>query len=79
MRCIIRLLDAGEDPRNDGVLGPDLVRAGVAGTGHSPMPVEKYLREQLRKKRAIRASARRREGCVSCFAYSGSSTIVAHG
>ena len=49
MRCVVQLSDRGEQARDDGVLGPALVRAGVAGTGHTPIPVERYLREQLRK------------------------------
>lgn len=43
------LVDAHEDVKDDGVFGESLVRAGVAGTGHTPMPVEAYLREQRKK------------------------------
>src|SRR5437773_1345254 len=40
------LVDAGANARNDGVFGEALVRSGVAGTGHRPMPVEDYLARQ---------------------------------
>ena len=44
---LAELVDAGENARDDGVFGPALVRAGVAGTGHAPRPVEDYIRQQL--------------------------------
>jgi hypothetical protein len=47
MRSIVRLTERGAQARDDGVLGQELVRAGVAGTGHRPMPVEEYIRRQL--------------------------------
>jgi hypothetical protein len=43
------LADAGKNIRSDEVYGEALVRAGVAGTGHSAMPVEDYLKEQKKK------------------------------
>src|SRR5260221_8238063 len=49
MRCIVRLVDNGEPARDDGVLGEELVRAEVAGTGHVKIPVEEYIRQQIRK------------------------------
>lgn len=49
LRCVVQLLDDGQNPRDDDVLGQVLVRAGVAGTGHTPIPVEDYIREQLTK------------------------------
>lgn len=52
MRCISDLLIAGENPRDDGVLGIALVYAGVAGTGHKPLPPKEYIQEQLRKNRS---------------------------
>ena len=52
MDCIVRLTDDGEQVKDDGVLGEELVRTGVAGTGHTPMPVEDYLRAQLKKKKS---------------------------
>jgi hypothetical protein len=61
MQCIVRLVDAGKQAKDDGVLGKELVRAGVAGTGHSPQPVEEYIRTQLHKKpsdQSFRATAR---------------------
>ncbi len=52
MQCIALLVDRGEQAKDDGVLGEDLVRAGVAGTGHTPMPIDRYLREQRTKSRS---------------------------
>lgn len=49
MQVLVRLADADANARDDGVFGEALVRAGVAGTGHKPMPVEDYLRQQLTK------------------------------
>jgi len=49
MQCIAQLTDRGDQAKDDGVLGEALVRAGVAGTGHTPMPVEQYLRIQRTK------------------------------
>lgn len=49
MRCVVQLTDRGEQAKDDGVFGQALVRAGVAGTGHTPMPVEDYIRQQLTK------------------------------
>lgn len=42
------LVEAGDNamPRINAVYGEALVRAGVAGTGHNPMPVEDYLASQ---------------------------------
>jgi hypothetical protein len=47
MQALIRLVDGNADAKDDGVFGPALVRAGVAGTGHTPRPVEADIREQL--------------------------------
>ena len=49
MRCLVQLTDEGADARDDGVFGPALVRDGVAGTGHRPVPVDDYIRQQLKK------------------------------
>jgi hypothetical protein len=59
--CIVRLLEEGKNPKDDGVLGQALLRAAVLATGHTPIPVKKYIREQLKKTRAnqsFRTSAR---------------------
>ena len=61
IRCMADLVAAGDDAKNDGVFGEALVRAGVAGTGHTPRPVEEYLAEQRRKtlaNQSFRATAR---------------------
>lgn len=61
MACLARLVNAGANAKDDGVFGPELVRVGVAGTGHTPLPLEDYIREQLRKKpsnQSFRATAR---------------------
>ena len=61
MGCLTRLADDGANGKDDGVFGQALVRAGVAGTGHTPRPVEDYIREQLTKERgnqSFRTTAR---------------------
>jgi len=57
MGTLLRLVAQGDDAKDDGVFGEELVRAGVAGTGHTPMPVEEYLKQQ-RKKRSSNQSFR---------------------
>src|SRR5688572_10210715 len=52
MGALIRLIEHGENAKDDGVYGVALTRAGVAGTGHIPLPVEEYIREQLQKSRS---------------------------
>lgn len=49
MQVLVRLVDAGENARDDSVFGQALVRAGVAGTGHKRKPVEEYIRWQVRR------------------------------
>lgn len=49
MASLVGLVDSGKNPKDDGVFGEDLVRTGVAGTGHVSMPVDEYLEEQLKK------------------------------
>lgn len=49
MQCIVRLTDRGEQAKDDGILGEALVHARVAGTGHTPMPIQEYLRIQRTK------------------------------
>jgi hypothetical protein len=52
MQVVVRLTAAHEQAKDDGVFGEALVRAGVAGTGHRPMPVEQYLRVQRTKSKS---------------------------
>jgi len=52
MECIVRLTGRDEQAKDDGVLGEALVRAGVAGTGHTPIPVDQYIRQQLTKSKS---------------------------
>ncbi len=52
MNCIARLVDAGKQAKDDGVLGKELVRARIAGTGHTPTPVGVYIRSQLGKRKS---------------------------
>jgi hypothetical protein len=52
MQCLCRLTDHGEQAKDDGLLGEELVRAGIAGTGHTPIPIERYLREQRTKSKS---------------------------
>jgi hypothetical protein len=61
MGALATVVDSNSNARDDGVLGVALVRAGVAGTGHVPRPVDEYLREQLKKKesnQSFRTTAR---------------------
>jgi hypothetical protein len=61
MACIVRLVDAGRQAKDDGILGEEFVRAGVAGTGHRPQPIEDYIRSQRRKtpdRQSFRTTAR---------------------
>ena len=61
MQTLVRLVDGGKNAKDDGVFGQALVRAGVAGTGHRPMPVEDYIRQQRTKSpsnQSFRATAR---------------------
>ena len=46
MKCLVKIETAGENGKDDGVFGEALVRAGVAGTGHAPKPIDVYLEEQ---------------------------------
>lgn len=59
--CLVQLVDNRQEAKNDKVFGVALVRAGVAGTGHRPQPVEQYIENQLAKKpsnQSFRATAR---------------------
>ena len=61
MQCLTRLVDGGSNAKDDRVFGEALVRAGVAGTGHTPTPVEAYIRQQLTKapsRQSFRTTAR---------------------
>ena len=61
MQALVNLVDAGENAKDDGIFGPELVRAGVAGTGHLPRPIDEYIRDQLTKRpdrQSFRATAR---------------------
>ncbi len=49
MASLVSVVDGGQNAKDDGIFGEALVRAGVAGTGHVPMPVDEYLEEQLKK------------------------------
>ena len=57
IQCLVDIEDAGENGKDDGVFGEALVRVGVAGTGHTPIPIEDYLETQ-RKKTASNQSFR---------------------
>lgn len=61
LRVIEQLIASGADPKDDGVFGEALLQAGVLRTGHRPIPIPDYLREQLSKtldRQSFRASAR---------------------
>jgi hypothetical protein len=57
MRALIDCVEAGENPKNDSIFGPALVRAGVAGTGHGTIRpnIDEYLEEQFAKKPSARS------------------------
>jgi hypothetical protein len=61
MKCVAQLVDTKSNPSDDGILGEELVRAGVVGTGHSPIPIKQYLAKQAKKplsNQSFRTSAR---------------------
>lgn len=61
VRTLAELVAAGDDAKDDGVYGVALVRTGVAGTGHTPKPIDQYLREQRQKEpsnQSFRTTAR---------------------
>lgn len=61
MQTIVHLVEHGKNARDDGVLGEAFVRQGVLGAGHTPKPVDEYLREQRAKapsRQSFRVSAR---------------------
>lgn len=55
IRALARLVDGDRDARDDTVFGEALIRAGVAGTGHTPRPIDEYLSEQRQKPRNERS------------------------
>lgn len=60
LQVLIDLTEHGQNPKDDGVFGEALIRKGVLGTGHTPVPIEKYLAEQKAKKRTSDQSFRTR-------------------
>jgi len=52
MRTLVQLVNRRQQAKDDGIFGQALVRSGVAGTGHTPMPVEEYIRQQLTKEKS---------------------------
>ena len=61
IRAMVGLVDADGNAKDDGVFGEELVRSGVAGTGHRPVSFESYLSEQRKKppsNQSFRAVAR---------------------
>lgn len=49
VRVAAELLDSGQNVRDDDIFGEALVRAGVAGRGRPPLPVNEYLAKQRLK------------------------------
>lgn len=61
MRALARLVDEGHNAKDDGFFGEELLRTGVAGTGHRPAPVDQYIRQQRAKRpsyQSFRTTAR---------------------
>ncbi len=46
LKVMLDLLDAGKNPKDDGILGEALIRKAVLGTAHSEIPIEEYLAQQ---------------------------------
>ena len=46
LRVVDDLSRAGQNARDDGVYGETLIRRGILGTGHKPIPVNQYLAQQ---------------------------------
>jgi hypothetical protein len=61
------LLESNVNPRDDGVYGEALVRAGVAGTGHRPRPVEEYLKIMRTKTPSNQSHRTRARGLRELF------------
>ncbi|NQV12903.1 MAG: hypothetical protein HQ530_01225 [Parcubacteria group bacterium] len=49
MESLISIVNQGGNAKDDGIFGQALVRTGVVGTGHIPMPIDEYIRQQLEK------------------------------
>ena len=60
VQVIQELLDAGENPKDDGILGEALIRRKILGTGHKPIPIEDYLAQQKAIKKKSDQSYRTR-------------------
>ena len=60
MVVMANLLAQGKNPKDDGVFGEALIRTGVLGTGHKPIPVEEYLATQKKKPKVSDQSYRTR-------------------
>lgn len=61
MHTLAQIVDAGQDAKDDGVLGEAFVRSGVAGTGHRARSVEEYIADQRTKptsNQSMRTTAR---------------------
>jgi hypothetical protein len=76
MDCVVRLVDAGEPARDDGVLGEEFVRAGVAGTGHTKLPIDEYIRQQVMKRPADQSFRTTARGLRELFELLGFITDV---
>lgn len=71
MQCVVQVLGAGQRARDDGILGQAFVRSGVAGTGHRPMPVDQYIRQQLTKAKSEQSFRTTARGLRELFKYLG--------
>jgi hypothetical protein len=60
LKVIASVIGAGRNAKDDGVLGEALIRQGVLGTGHTPIPVDEYLRQQRAKPKKSDQSYRTR-------------------
>jgi len=67
LKVMIDLLAGGKSPKNDGVFGEAMIRLGVLGTGHKPVPVDEYLAEQKLKRPSDQSFRTRARGLRELF------------
>jgi len=67
LRVVIDLTSEGKNARNDGVFGEALIRRGVLGTGHKPIPVDEYLAQQEFKRASYQSFRTRARGLRELF------------
>jgi hypothetical protein len=69
LKVLIDLQTAGKNPKDDGVFGEALIRQGVLNTGHTPVPVDKYLAQQKLKHKSDQSFRTRARGLRELFRF----------